>query len=157
MVNNYDLSTFPCFNDLFVNEHPFRQIADVSFGRNRKDAHYLKKTIDELCTKNEVLDEEVAARETINQLLDDEHETDVTTLMKWTSEVDTFEEDIFTLLKFRHQDSINVKEHHLKLERCREKVGQCKKVCTLCPVQFGFFMKLLITLDGKIFQIFSEN
>ena len=73
------------------------------------------------------------ARDTINQLLDDEHETDVTTLMKWTSEVDTFEEDIFTLLKFHHQDSVNIKEHHLKLERCREKVGQCKKVCTFKP------------------------
>jgi hypothetical protein len=54
--------------------------------------------------------------------------TDITTLMRWTSEVDTFEEDIFTLLKFQHQDSIKVKEHHLKLERCRDKVGQCKKV-----------------------------
>ena len=76
------------------------------------------------------------ARDTINQLLDDEHETDVTTLMKWTSEVDTFEEDIFTLLKFHHQDSVNIKEHHLKLERCREKVGQCKKVCTFKPTIF---------------------
>ena len=84
-----------------------------------------------------------ATRDTINELLDDEHETDITTLMKWTSEVDTFEEDIFTLLKFHHQDSIKVKEHHLKLERCREKVGQCKKVWTSCPA--GFLHAIMIT------------
>ena len=33
----------------------FRQIADVGFGRNRKDSHSLKKTINELCIKNETL------------------------------------------------------------------------------------------------------
>ena len=33
----------------------FRQIADVGFGRNRKDSHFLKKTIDALCFKNEAL------------------------------------------------------------------------------------------------------
>ena len=60
-------------------------------------------------------------------MLDEEHETDITTLMKWTSDVEQFEEDIFTLLKFHHNDSIKIKEHHLKLERERERVGQSKK------------------------------
>ena len=44
------------------------------------------------------------------------------TLMDWSSDVDQYEEDIFTLLKFHHQDAIRTKELHLKLERAREKV-----------------------------------
>ena len=47
--------------------------------------------------------------------------------MNWSSDVDQFEEDIFTLLKFKHQDEIRTKDLHLKLERAREKVQQCKK------------------------------
>ena len=87
----------------------------------------LKKNIKILQEKNETLDEESGARETINDLLDEEHETDITTLMKWTSDVEQFEEDIFTLLKFQHKDSTRIKDHHLRLERERERVGQCKK------------------------------
>ena len=94
---------------------------------NRHTLLRLQKNIKTLQEKNETLDEESGARETINQLLDEEHETDITTLMKWTSDVEQFEEDIFTLLKFHHNDSIKIKEHHLKLEREREKVGQSKK------------------------------
>ena len=108
-------------------ETDLRQIADVAYGRNKRDAHHLNKSTKDLYSANENLDEEVAARDTINGLLDEEHETDITTLLKWTNEVDQFEEDIFTLLKFQHTDSIRIKEHHLKLERSREKVGQSKK------------------------------
>ena len=38
-----------------LSHYNFRQIADVGFGRNRKDSHSLKKTINELCIKNEAL------------------------------------------------------------------------------------------------------
>ena len=108
-------------------ETDLRQIGDVNYGRNRKDFQNINRNINYLVENNENLEEEVAARITITELLDDEHKTDIRTLIKWTSEVDQFEEDIFTLLKFQHQDTVRVKEHHLKLERCREKVGQSKK------------------------------
>ena len=108
-------------------ESDLRRIAEINYGRNRKDVHKLQKNIKNLEEKNETLDEESGARETINQLLDEEHETDITTLMKWTSDVEQFEEDIFTLLKFQHKDSTRIKDHHLRLERERERVGQCKK------------------------------
>lgn len=108
-------------------ETDLRQIGEISHGRNKKDAYLKAKQIKDLHVANEELDEEVATRDTINGLLDEEYETDITTLLKWTNEVDTFEEDIFALLKFQYQDSIKIKEHHLKLERCREKVRQSKK------------------------------
>ena len=100
-----------------------RVIAEHSANRNRKEVHNHQKEIDDYLDKNETLHEDVAARETINQLLDDEHETDVAELMNWSSDVDQFEEDIFTLLKFHHQDAIRTKDLHLRLERAREKVS----------------------------------
>jgi len=98
-------------------EVDLRRISDIAYSRSKKDVSVTKKNINHLMTVNESLNEETGAKDTINGLLDDEHETDITTLMKWTSEVDQYEEDIFTLLKFQHQDSIKIKEHHLKLER----------------------------------------
>ena len=50
---------------------------DSSASRNHKQVLRYNKEIDRFLDKNEELEEDVAARETINQLLDDEYETDI--------------------------------------------------------------------------------
>ena len=67
--------------------------------------------------------------------------------MDWSSDVDQYEEDIFTLLKFHHQDAIRTKELHLKLERAREKV-YTKSTCS----DKSFFKNI-----RKKFTIFGED
>ena len=66
--------------------------------RNLRDGKSFEGGIDSYIDKNEALEEEINARATINELLEDEHMTDVEALMKWTEQVDDYEEDIFTLL-----------------------------------------------------------
>ncbi len=104
-----------------------RQTAETSANKRKKSIKQHQVAIDGYIAKNDDLEENIAARDTINSLLNDEHETDIATLLKWTSDVEQYEEDILTLLKFKHEDSVRIKEHHLRLERAREKVTSCKK------------------------------
>ena len=95
--------------------------------RNVRDGKAFEDGIDSYIDKSESLEEEINARATINELLEDEHMTDVEALLKWSEDVDNFEEDIFTLLKYQHADTNKVKELHLKLEKMREMSSKAKE------------------------------
>ena len=51
--------------------------------------------------RNEELEEEITAKATINELLEDEHTTDIEQLLQWAAEMDEHEEDLMTLLKYQ--------------------------------------------------------
>ena len=95
--------------------------------RNLRDGKSFEGGIDSYIDKNEALEEEINARATINELLEDEHMTDVEALMKWTEQVDDYEEDIFTLLKYQNADENKVKEMHLRLEKLRDGASKAKE------------------------------
>ena len=94
--------------------------------RNYKDIGQLQAVIDEFIVKNEVLEEDVGAKATINELLEDEHTTDVETLLQWAADLDSHEEDILSLLKYQDADRIRIKEIHLKLEKMRSSAAKDK-------------------------------
>ena len=108
-------------------EKNFHKYHKTYHARNLRDGKVFEDGIDAYIDKNESLEEEINARATINELLEDEHMTDVEALLKWTEEVDNYEEDIFTLLKYQHADTNKVKELHLKLEKMRQLSSKAKE------------------------------
>ena len=110
-----------------VTEKNIHKYHKTYHARNLRDGKCFEEGIDSYIDKNEGLEEEINARATINELLEDEHMTDIEALLKWTEEVDNYEEDIFTLLKYQNADMNKVKEMHLKLEKMRETASKAKE------------------------------
>ena len=110
-----------------ISEKNFHKYHKTYHARNLRDGKTFEDGIDSYIDKNESVEEEINARATINELLEDEHMTDVEALLKWTEQVDDHEEDILTLLKYQHADANKVKELHLKLEKMREGASNAKE------------------------------
>ena len=65
-------------------------------------------TVTKTFDRNEELEEEITAKATINELLEDEHTTDVEQLLQWAADMDAHEEDLMELLKYQVKTSFVV-------------------------------------------------
>ena len=104
------------------------RFSEVCAERNYRDSSGLRTDIDDTIEKNESLEEDITAKATINELLEDEHTSDVETLLQWASDLDSHEEDILSLLKYQNADQNRIKQIHLKLENLRQDAAREKKV-----------------------------
>jgi len=82
-------------------ERDLLRVAQLGSQRNSRDSRELNKESTKFSMKIDRLREDVATRSAINQLLEDEYRSDVETVLKWTGDVDDYEEDIMSMLKFQ--------------------------------------------------------
>ena len=109
-------------------EHNLLRFSQVCMERNYRDLTDLQTTIDKVIDANETLEEDITAKATINELLEDEHMTDVEALLEWAAELDSHEEDMMALLKYQNADLNHIKLIHLRLEKLRQKAAKDKKL-----------------------------
>ena len=83
---------------------PTSNLCLCAAGKKAWNVHQITKTFD----RNEELEEEITAKATINELLEDEHTTDVEQLLQWAADMDAHEEDLMELLKYQVKTSFVV-------------------------------------------------
>ena len=84
--------------------NPTSSLCRCAAGKIAWNVHQITKTFD----RNEELEEEITAKATINELLEDEHTTDVEQLLQWAADMDAHEEDLMELLKYQVKTSFVV-------------------------------------------------